>query len=487
MPEQLPNSHHREATLTGAGVHRSISRRHFISRMSWAGLGFTGLATACGDQLLTPGGGPSTLERGPEGSGVEPPPTANIDPWPASAPHRPVAGARIDRPYALPDALPELMDVRSHGALGNGLQDDTDAFNAGMRAAAARSIGLVVPPGEYMIDAVKSITLLSGVNVVMLPGAFLRVISNDKTHYTVFLGKGITEVCIMGGVLEGDRNRHHGTGGEWGHGVSLLGCSNITLHGVTVRDFWGDGIYIGPGAPAAQPARISRNIQVLGCVCENNRRQGISVTGLATGVFRDVICQGTKGTAPESGIDLEPNGTYVVSDLLIEHCSMLGNKGQGLQMCGTTERGYVVHRNVVRNVLCADNGAHGALLIRGVTSNTLESCVFERNYLCGALLVDRADGNSVLESWFEANSMQEIAFHEGVGIHGASSRNLIRGNLFATPEGVALRHVHGVRIADADSADNVLAYNYFNRAAVVSDIYDGGIGTVIIPTGLNIP
>src|SRR3546814_15508044 len=52
-----------------------------------------------------------------------------------------------------------LINVRNHGARGNGSTDDTAAFQRAIAALPSTGGTVVVPAGTYMIDAVRKVRL----------------------------------------------------------------------------------------------------------------------------------------------------------------------------------------------------------------------------------------------------------------------------------------------------------------------------------------
>src|SRR5690349_11808784 len=56
---------------------------------------------------------------------------------------------------------PTTIEVRSKGALGNGVHDDTAAFQAAINALPSNSGTVHVPAGHYMINALKPIKMRS--------------------------------------------------------------------------------------------------------------------------------------------------------------------------------------------------------------------------------------------------------------------------------------------------------------------------------------
>jgi hypothetical protein len=114
------------------------------------------------------------------------------------------------------------------------------------------------------------------------------------------------------------------TSGEWRHCLDIENASNVTVSGISCNDSGGDGLYIYG----------STNVTVQDSVFNNHRRQGSSITGQVNHIFylRDHFTN-TIGTAPQSGIDIEPNaaGDFLL-DINITDCYTDGNAGDGLMI-----------------------------------------------------------------------------------------------------------------------------------------------------------
>jgi hypothetical protein len=80
--------------------------------------------------------------------------------------------------------------------------------------------------------------------------------------------------------------------------------------------------------------RASDNVTIEDSIFSNNRRQGSSITGQVNHLYylRDHFTN-TVGTAPQSGIDIEPNspGDYLL-DVNIDDCYTDANAGDGLMI-----------------------------------------------------------------------------------------------------------------------------------------------------------
>jgi Right handed beta helix region/Pectate lyase superfamily protein len=220
-----------------------------------------------------------------------------------------------------------IVNVKTHGARGNGTADDTNAFNKALRAAQGGK--LTVPAGRYMINAIKGIRPLSNTVIELNDEAVLEVIPNAETRYRLIRLCDCDDVTICGGLLKGDRRKHKCTEGEWGMGIHVgSGCSRITLQGVQSREMWGDGFYIG--------GKIApREVTIRDCIADFNRRQGLSVVAGRQITIVGNLFSNTRGTRPENGIDIEPDRDRSgVSNVLIEGNRFINNGQVGIEIAG---------------------------------------------------------------------------------------------------------------------------------------------------------
>ena len=73
---------------------------------------------------------------------------------------------------------------------------------------------------------------------------------------------------------------------------------------------------------------VVRNISL-----ENNHRQGMSVISAVGLLVEDTVFRGTNGTAPEAGVDIEPdNPKSTLVDVVFRRCHAIDNNGCGFQM-----------------------------------------------------------------------------------------------------------------------------------------------------------
>lgn len=193
--------------------------------------------------------------------------------------------------------------------------------------------GVFVPDGEYNIDAAgvngeMGILLKDNLHLRLADNAILKAIPNNVGTYYILRAHNVQNLKISGGKIIGERTTHSGTTGEWGMGIDLRNTRNVKIENVYVADCWGDGIYIGKGS--------NYNVQIKSVICDNNRRQGMSITSADSILVVNSKFKNTNGTAPQAGIDLEPNTGNLVTNVEIFNCEFSNNLGRGFDIVGLT-------------------------------------------------------------------------------------------------------------------------------------------------------
>lgn len=202
---------------------------------------------------------------------------------------------------------------------------------------------LYIPAGVYHIDPVPGalgdndqfgryklggIFVQSGQTLIMSPSALLIAIGNASSNYHVIYAGHQENITITGGQIIGDRREHMGGGGEAGHGISILGCSNIHISNVEISQCWGDGIYLG-AEPGEDGTRCSSDITIENCNLHHNRRSNLSITDVTQNVtIRNCQFNYAGGTDPQFGINIEPNdntGNYRCEHIKIYDSTCKGN------------------------------------------------------------------------------------------------------------------------------------------------------------------
>ena len=151
-------------------------------------------------------------------------------------------------------------------------------------------------------------------NTTLIINGTIQLLPNEYKGCSILQVNGSENVVIKGsGSLIGDKNEHKGTEGEWGHGINILKSKNVTIEGLNVKSCWGDCIYVG---------NESSNIIIDNCSLNDGRRQGISVTSADGVVINGCTITNVFGTAPQHGIDIEPNKGESVNNIRIENVAI---------------------------------------------------------------------------------------------------------------------------------------------------------------------
>jgi polygalacturonase len=237
---------------------------------------------------------------------------------------------------------PLVVNVRDEGAKGDGKTDDTAAIQRAIDAVGGAGGTVYVPDGIYMVVGVdaEQLQLRSNMTLKLSGHAILKVIPNGAEHYSVLRINQVSDVAIVGGILQGDRAKHKGKKGEWGMGISIgPNAQRVTVVGVTAKDMWGDGFY------------VIRATDVAFCsvVADHNRRQGLSIIDTDRLLVTNSVFRDTHGTRPSAGIDIEPDKPdQRVSNVIIEKSKFVDNAGGGIMIAG--KKGEVANVRITQNV-----------------------------------------------------------------------------------------------------------------------------------------
>jgi hypothetical protein len=218
-------------------------------------------------------------------------------------------------------AIEEHVEAAKAGLVGDGATDNTDAFR---RLLGMGNRAIHVPAGDYVTG---SLEIPGGTVLVLDSGVTIR----DSGHLgpnDCLLNIRKDNVFVEAPGARVIANRSDYTTDEQRHGVFIFGASNVVIKGLESSGHGGDGFYIG--GPSGRP---SRNVVLKSCLASNNRRQGLSITSAQRVLVVDCTFQDTSGTAPQFGIDVEPNDpTDFVDQIRILRPRTVRNLGGGISL-----------------------------------------------------------------------------------------------------------------------------------------------------------
>lgn len=188
---------------------------------------------------------------------------------------------------------------------------------------------LYIPAGEYHIDPAANpgftagIMLRDGQSLIMARDAKLYAKPAKSDCYRIIYVSDRENVYIAGGQLIGST----GTG-ESGHGIEIVGCTNVHIRDVEISNCHGDGIYLGQ----AGSGKYSSGISITGCNLHHNKRSNLSITEASNVTIKDSDFNYAGGLSPHCGINIEPNHGQTSSNITIRNSRFKGNKGQTIQI-----------------------------------------------------------------------------------------------------------------------------------------------------------
>jgi hypothetical protein len=273
------------------------------------------------------------------------------DPPPSSSgsPPTPAPGGAGTPGTPTPRTIGSTVVVPSLSTGTGAATANSAAINAAFSGFPPGVGGIVrTPAGDYWIDPAHPIKPVSNSRFdAQTNGTTLRAINGGLSQGSSFtLHKdliqcvnSVHDVEIFAPHLFGFRDDWAAAGGtsfytpgtsEWNHALYIGdGAHDITVANGTFEKCTGDGISIG---------KTAYNVHVLNVKSTNNRRQGISVAGIAASAnikIENCECSyvgGSDGTAPMAGIDCEVDNPTVnsTSGIQIIDCYLHHNSGPGL-------------------------------------------------------------------------------------------------------------------------------------------------------------
>lgn len=242
-----------------------------------------------------------------------------------------------------PQWVAEVREGRRHEARaswwGFDAKDSTAFLQAAINSKVARLI-IDRQPSAWMTRPLtgvsnQEIILETGTELVALKGAYrpkgdCLLTFSQCDHVTIRGERGDAGELPVIRMQKDDYQAAPYEKSEWRHGLAFFGCRDVRIEDLRMEKTGGDGIYLGTNSDKI----TNRNILIRGVDCNANHRQGISVISAENLLIDDCLLRNTAGTAPQAGIDFEPNDVAdVLLNCVVRHCIASGNAGTGYQIC----------------------------------------------------------------------------------------------------------------------------------------------------------
>ncbi|MBI5818867.1 MAG: right-handed parallel beta-helix repeat-containing protein [Verrucomicrobia bacterium] len=198
------------------------------------------------------------------------------------------------------------------------------AINSGARKLIVENTGAPWITDKLQLASHQEIVFEKGVVVQAKRGVFKGTSdalfnASSKTNITL-TGYGATLKMWKQDYDDKTQYKH----AEWRHVLNFHSCERVRVAGLTLADSGGDGIYLG----VARKGVPCSDVVIRDVACVNNYRQGISVISARNLLIENCVLKDTWGTAPEAGIDFEPNHvSEELSNCVMRNCVSENNRG----------------------------------------------------------------------------------------------------------------------------------------------------------------
>jgi hypothetical protein len=147
----------------------------------------------------------------------------------------------------------------------------------------------------------------------------------------------ITEnINLSNGIILGSKNEFS-TVTEFMHGINIMRARNIKIKDIQSNLNKGDGLFIGMNNEVEE--NRSKFIEITDCIFDRNHRQGCSIVSGQNITFTNTKFTNTKGTAPQSGVDIETDNQIngirnLCFNIKFFNCEFSGNASIGAMVNG---------------------------------------------------------------------------------------------------------------------------------------------------------
>lgn len=235
--------------------------------------------------------------------------------------------------------LRDKFNVKTYGAVGDGVTDDTAVIAAAIAAMSAGDV-LYFPPGTYVTSSALS---LADNNVALVFAAGAKIESSSATN--VLNATSLSGITIQGG---------HFDGGDTGsHALLFTSCIDVTISGAEVEEAGSIGIKLD---------ECSRSI-VEKCRLHNNATYGIEDEGGSYTIIRDNLVY--DNGRPAGGDNTSGRGVVLWKTVygLVAGNRVYDNTEYGIRIYSEAGDASAASYNLIAGNTLRDNGDAGTTAI----------------------------------------------------------------------------------------------------------------------------
>lgn len=281
-------------------------------------------------------------------------------------------------------------------------EDSTDALQAAIDSGVKK---LVVPrmDSEWIVRPLK---LRSNLELFFEPGAVVLAKRGEfkNTGDSLFSANDCTDIALrgFGAVLRMNKVDYQSAAykkGEWRMVLDIQGCTNVLIEGLRLESSGGDGIYIG----STGKQEFCKNVVIRDVICDNHHRQGISIISAIDLLIERTLMLNTSGTAPQAGIDFEPNrASEQLTNCVVRECVFENNAGGNILVYlkplskESLPVSLLFENCIIRNGL--DAGVAVGMLDDDAPKGKIEfrTCTIENPGKAGAFIYDKTLDSAVV-------------------------------------------------------------------------------------------
>ncbi len=281
-------------------------------------------------------------------------------------------------------------------------EDATEILQAAIDSGAGK---VTIPrmPSDWIARPLK---LHGNLELFFEPGAVVRAKAGEykNTGDSLFSVEDASDIALrgFGAVLRMNKVDYQSAAykkGEWRMALDIQGCTNVLIEGLRIESSGGDGIYLG----ATDKQEYCKNVVIRDVVCDNHHRQGISVISAIDLLIERTLMLNTSGTAPQAGIDFEPNrATEQLTNCVVRECVFENNAGGNILVYvkqlskKSPPLSLLFDKCIVRNGL--DAGVAVGMLDDDAPQGSIEfrDCTIENPGKAGAFIYDKSADAAVV-------------------------------------------------------------------------------------------